>query len=156
MAVELQPGDMYAGNIRILDILGAGSFARVYKVEAPGHTQSLALKLTREPVTAGDEAQRALREITILRSLTNNHVVRTYDCGLRPDGHIYMLMDHLQGTPLDARGFEYGGLPDRVVIYRGPILRITRTRREVIEQVQETVLHELGHHFGLEEDDLPF
>ena len=66
------------------------------------------------------------------------------------------LLGLYQGTPLDARGFEYGGLPDRVVIYRGPILRITRTRREVIEQVQETVLHELGHHFGLEEDDLPF
>jgi len=66
------------------------------------------------------------------------------------------LLGLYQGTPLDARGFEYGGLPDRVVIYRGPILRIARTRREVIEQVQETVLHELGHHFGLEEDDLPF
>ncbi len=66
------------------------------------------------------------------------------------------LLGLYQGTPLDARGFEYGGLPDRVVIYRGPILRITRSRREVIEQVQETVLHELGHHFGLEEDDLPF
>lgn len=66
------------------------------------------------------------------------------------------LLGLYQGTPLDARGFEYGGLPDRVVIYRGPILRIARSRREVIEQVQETVLHELGHHFGLEEDDLPF
>lgn len=66
------------------------------------------------------------------------------------------LLGLYQGTPLDARGFEYGCLPDRVVIYRGPILRIARTRREVIEQVQETVLHELGHHFGLEEDDLPF
>jgi predicted Zn-dependent protease with MMP-like domain len=66
------------------------------------------------------------------------------------------LLGLYQGIPLDARGFDYGGLPDRVVIYRGPILRIARTRREVVEQVRETVLHELGHHFGLEEDDLPF
>jgi predicted Zn-dependent protease with MMP-like domain len=66
------------------------------------------------------------------------------------------LLGLYQGIPLDARGFDYGGLPDRVVIYRGPILRIARTRAEVIEQVQQTVLHELGHHFGLEEDDLPF
>jgi predicted Zn-dependent protease with MMP-like domain len=43
-----------------------------------------------------------------------------------------------------------------VVIYRRPILRIARTRGEVIQQVQETVLHELGHHFGLDEEDLPF
>jgi predicted Zn-dependent protease with MMP-like domain len=66
------------------------------------------------------------------------------------------LLGLYHGTPLDARGFEYGGLPDRVVIYRGPISRIARTRREVVEQVRETVLHELGHHFGLEEEDLPF
>ena len=66
------------------------------------------------------------------------------------------LLGLYHGTPLDARGFEYGELPDRVVIYRGPILRIARTRAEVIRQVQETVLHELGHHFGLEEEDLPF
>ena len=66
------------------------------------------------------------------------------------------LLGLYQGTPLDARGFEYGGLPDRVVIYRGPIMRIARTRQEIIQQVRETVLHELGHHFGLEEDDLPF
>jgi predicted Zn-dependent protease with MMP-like domain len=66
------------------------------------------------------------------------------------------LLGLYQGIPLDARGFDYGGLPDRVVIYRGPILRITRSRAEIVEQVRETVLHELGHHFGLREDDLPF
>ena len=66
------------------------------------------------------------------------------------------LLGLYQGTPLDERGFDYGSLPDRVVIYRGPISRIARSRREVVEQVRETVLHELGHHFGLEEDDLPF
>ena len=101
MPLELKPGDVYAGNIRVLDVLGRGSFACVYKVQLPTHERPLALKLTREPVTAGDQAQRALREITILRSLTNPHVVRTFDCGLRPDGHIYMLMDYLEGKALD-------------------------------------------------------
>ncbi len=101
MALELQPGDVYAGNIRILDVLGSGTFACVYKVDVPGYESPLALKLTKEPVTAGDQAQRALREITILRSLSNPHVVKTFDCGLRPDGHIYMLMDFLDGLPLD-------------------------------------------------------
>lgn len=101
MALELQPGDVYAGNIEILEVLGAGAFARVYKVQVPGYDTPLALKLTKEPVTAGDQAQRALREITILRSLTNPHVVKTFDCGLRPDGHIYMLMEFLEGAALD-------------------------------------------------------
>ena len=100
--LELSPGDAYAGDIKILEVLGRGSFACVYRVEVPGHSQPLALKLTRKPVTAGDEAQRALREITILRSLTNPHVVRCFDCGLRPDGHIYMLMDCLEGKVLDS------------------------------------------------------
>ncbi len=101
MPLDLEPGDVYAGGIRISGVLGVGSFARVYEVEVPGYDRPLALKLTREPVTAGDQAQRALREITILRSLTNPHVVRTFDCGLRPDGHIYLLMDLLEGSTLD-------------------------------------------------------
>lgn len=101
MPLDLEPGDVYAGTIRILGVLGVGSFARVYEVEAAGYDHPLALKLTREPVTVSEHAQRALREITILRSLTNPHVVRTFDCGLRPDGHIYLLMDLLEGKTLD-------------------------------------------------------
>ena len=66
------------------------------------------------------------------------------------------LLGLYHGTPLGERGFGYSGLPDRVVIYRGPILRIAFTRREVVKQIRETVLHELGHHFGLKEVDLPF
>lgn len=102
MPLELNAGDVYAGNIRVLKVLGSGAFASVYKVDVPGHDGPLALKLTKDPVTAGDQAQRALREITILRTLTNPHVVRTFDCGLRPDGHIYMLMDYLEGATLDG------------------------------------------------------
>jgi serine/threonine protein kinase len=116
MAVVLQPGDVYAGNIKIVSVLGAGAFANVYKVEVRGYDHPLALKLTREPVTTGDAAQRALREITILRSLTNPHVVRTFDCGLRPDGHVYMLMDFLEGTALNAwHTFEHPLHPAQAV-----------------------------------------
>ena len=61
-----------------------------------------------------------------------------------------------QGTPLTDRDSFYSGLPDRVLIYRGPILRACSTRREVIREVRETVQHELGHYFGMEEDELPF
>lgn len=53
--------------------------------------------------------------------------------------------------------FDAGGqLPDRVYIYRGPILRLCRTEEEVIREVQETVVHEIGHHFGLHDDDMPY
>lgn len=60
------------------------------------------------------------------------------------------------GTPLTERDSFYSALPDRVMIYRGPILRECTSRREVMKEVRETVQHELGHYFGMEEDDLPF
>jgi predicted Zn-dependent protease with MMP-like domain len=61
-----------------------------------------------------------------------------------------------QGTPITERDSFYSALPDRVLIYRGPILRECDSRREVIREIRETVQHELGHYFGLEEDELPF
>ena len=61
-----------------------------------------------------------------------------------------------QGTPLTERDSFYSGLPDRVLIFRGPILRECTTRREVMREVRETVQHELGHYFGMEVEDLPF
>ncbi len=53
--------------------------------------------------------------------------------------------------------FDTGGhLPDRVYIYRGPILRVCKTAEDVVREVQDTVVHELGHHFGLTDDDMPY
>jgi predicted Zn-dependent protease with MMP-like domain len=66
------------------------------------------------------------------------------------------LLGLYQGIPQDQRGSFYTALPDRVSIYRGPILRQCNSRREVIREVRDTVVHELGHHFGLDEDDMPY
>jgi len=61
-----------------------------------------------------------------------------------------------QGVPLTERDSFYSALPDRVLIFRGPILRGCESRREVIREVRDTVQHELGHYFGMDEDQLPF
>ena len=61
-----------------------------------------------------------------------------------------------QGTPITERDSFYSALPDRVLSYRGPILRECESRREVLREIRDTVQHELGHYFGLEEDELPF
>jgi predicted Zn-dependent protease with MMP-like domain len=61
-----------------------------------------------------------------------------------------------QGVAQPERGAWYTALPDRVAIFRGPILRCCESRREILREVRETVVHELGHHFGLDEDDMPF
>ncbi len=47
-------------------------------------------------------------------------------------------------------------LPDQVVIFRGPILRIARTRRDAEREVRETVIHELGHYFGLDDEGMAY
>ena len=61
-----------------------------------------------------------------------------------------------QGVPLTERDTFYSALPDRVLVFRGPILRACESRREVLREIRETVQHELGHYFGMEEEDLPF
>ena len=59
------------------------------------------------------------------------------------------------GIPLPERGLDYPPLPDRVVIYRRPILEACSSREEVVAEVRQTVLHELGHYFGLGEEEIP-
>ena len=45
-------------------------------------------------------------------------------------------------------------LPDQIVIFRKPILRIARNRREAVREIRDTVIHELGHYFGLHDDEM--
>ncbi len=60
------------------------------------------------------------------------------------------LLGLYEGVPLTARGQWYAGvLPDRITIYRLPILRICHSRQDVADQVRITVVHEIAHHFGL-------
>jgi predicted Zn-dependent protease with MMP-like domain len=60
------------------------------------------------------------------------------------------LLGLYQGVPLTARGISYSGtLPDRISIYRRTICAICNTEEEVVEQVRRTVIHEVGHHFGI-------
>jgi len=59
------------------------------------------------------------------------------------------------GTPLTERTVEDSlRLPDRIVLYQGNIERECHTKDEVVDEIRTTVLHEVGHHFGLDEDDL--
>lgn len=66
------------------------------------------------------------------------------------------LLGLYQGTPLGERGWEYTELPDRVVIYRRSILMICETEADVRQEVRDTLIHELGHHFGLSDEEMPY
>ncbi|MGI5493651.1 metallopeptidase family protein [Microtetraspora malaysiensis] len=59
------------------------------------------------------------------------------------------------GIPLTERGDWYSGvLPDRIEIYRNPTLEICETPEEVVEEVRITVVHEIAHHFGIDDERL--
>ncbi|GAA4579557.1 metallopeptidase family protein [Planotetraspora phitsanulokensis] len=59
------------------------------------------------------------------------------------------------GIPLTERGEWYSGvLPDRIEIYRNPTLEICETEEDVVEEVQITVVHEIAHHFGINDERL--
>lgn len=66
------------------------------------------------------------------------------------------LLGIYRGVPLTERSFGMPLLPDQVAIFRDPILRIARNRREAVREIRETVIHELGHYFGLGDDDMIF
>jgi len=48
------------------------------------------------------------------------------------------------------------GLPERITLYKRAHEDATRTMAELVEEVRRTILHEVGHHFGMDEDDLPY
>jgi predicted Zn-dependent protease with MMP-like domain len=59
------------------------------------------------------------------------------------------------GLPLTVRGDHYNmALPDQIVIYQDTHERLCSSREEMVEQVRRTVLHEIGHYLGIEEERL--
>ncbi len=78
------------------------------------------------------------------RVMRNVAVTVEHDTG--PAG----LLGLYHGVPLTRRSTQYAGvLPDRITIYHQAICAACRTEAEVVQQVRRTVVHEVGHHFGL-------
>ena len=65
------------------------------------------------------------------------------------------LLGLYEGLALTERGHDYGGmLPDRITLYRQAILDVCDTEDDVVEEVAVTVVHEIAHHFGIDDDRL--
>lgn len=85
-----------------------------------------------------------------LLSLADNVVFLIEDQGEAPD-----ILGLYDGIPLTERGdYGIGELPDRIFIYRLPICAMCDTEEQVRDEVVTTVVHEVAHHFGIDDDRL--
>jgi predicted Zn-dependent protease with MMP-like domain len=106
--------------------------------QLPGHLRQL---LEEVPLIVEDEPSQALKEETDVEDEDE-------------------LLGLHWGTPLTHRSvLSPWGMPDRMMLFRGPILRVVDDRRggdqrALMQQIRITLLHEIGHHFGLDEDQL--
>ncbi len=71
-----------------------------------------------------------------------------------PPGGRRNLLGLYHGVPLPGRGHYSGAMPDTITIYQNPLVRVYRTRERVKEEVYRTVVHEIGHYFGMDDDEL--
>jgi predicted Zn-dependent protease with MMP-like domain len=87
-----------------------------------------------------------------LAALIDNCVVLVEDEPPADDPHLLGVYD---GTPLTERGPGYTFLlPDRITIFRNPTLQMCESEEEVVDEVNITVVHEIAHHFGIDDETL--
>ncbi len=88
----------------------------------------------------------------LARQMTNVVVLVEDDAPEEDPG----LLGLYEGVPLTERDswWAAGALPDRITIFRNPTLAICDTEAEVVEEVRVTVIHEIAHHFGIDDHRL--
>jgi predicted Zn-dependent protease with MMP-like domain len=95
-----------------------------------------------------DDLARAMDNVAIF-------VVEEYEPGPGEPADA-QLLGLYEGTPLTERDgwWDAGSLPDRISIFRGPLMRLCGSREELVEEILVTVVHEIAHHFGIDDDRL--
>ncbi|MEQ1871318.1 MAG: metallopeptidase family protein [Vicinamibacterales bacterium] len=74
------------------------------------------------------------------------------DVGITPPDTLFGLY---QGTPLTERRWDYGNtLPDRILLFQGPHEREAADEADLVASIAETLIHEIGHYFGLDEKEI--
>ncbi len=66
-----------------------------------------------------------------------------------------LLLGLYEGIPLTKRGAGYTFvLPDKITLFKNPILAVTSTPEQLFEQIKRTLWHEIAHYYGLDHDDI--
>ena len=65
------------------------------------------------------------------------------------------LLGIYRGVALTDRTHDDPLMPDEIALFRGPINRVTSSRLKAVDEVRATLIHELGHYFGLSDDEMP-
>lgn len=111
------------------------------------------------PIDMDDERFDALVDRALdgipdeLAQLVRNVVVLVQD--EPPDGEPDDLLGLYDGVALTERDtMNSGHLPDRIFIFRGPLLDFVESEEELVEEVRITVVHEVAHHFGIDDERL--
>jgi predicted Zn-dependent protease with MMP-like domain len=74
------------------------------------------------------------------------------EMGVEPPDSLFGLY---QGTPLTERHWDYGNtLPDRILLFQGPHEREADDEDDLVASIAETLIHEIGHYFGMSEDEI--
>ena len=95
---------------------------------------------------------QALDEIPAeIASQVHNVVVLVED---EPPADEPDLLGVYEGVSLTERTADHTGLPDRITVFRGPLLEMCETPEELVREVRITVVHEIAHHFGIDDDRL--
>ena len=111
------------------------------------------LQLSREEFD--DLVEQAVAQLPrIFREKLSNVVIEVADLPPQGERHGDPLLGIFQGVPMTEKSVFQTSGPDRVVIYQRNIELVCRSRKELVREIRLTLLHELGHYFGLSEEEL--
>ena len=99
--------------------------------------------------------EQALQRLPkVFRSKLTNVAIIIEDMPARELGRDDLLMGLFHGVPLTEKSTFSPTLPDRIFLYQKNIEAVCRSDEEIRREIRDTLLHELGHYFGLDEDAL--
>jgi tetratricopeptide (TPR) repeat protein len=134
-AADELPAPVRVGRYRIVRELGRGGMAVVYQAERDDGTyeQSVALKILRAGLHGEDAIARFAQERQILASLEHPLIARILDGGVAEDGRPYLVMEHVDGLPLDEFVAQHGlSRPSRLELFAGICDAVAHAHRRLI------------------------